>query len=156
MPTDNFKPLARRCAWTTLIFVCSATGIFAQTQATLSPDVVRTIDETVQHILLDSGAPSAALAVVKDGRLAYVYAYGKARLDPPMLAQPTMRYSIGSVSKQFTSTALLMLGSHRTLHAENREGLDYGSSLGLRTLPVGAALSALRFRVHLEVTFVLD
>jgi len=119
LPTRNFKPLARRCALAGAIFLCCATGIFAQTQATLSPGVVRTIDETVQHILLDSGAPSAALAVVKDGRLAYVHAYGKARLDPSMPAQPTMRYSIGSVSKQFTSTAVLMLAEEGKLSLED-------------------------------------
>ena len=53
--------------------------------------------------------PSASIAVVKDGRIAYLQAYGQARLSPPMDATPQMQYSIGSISKQFTAAAVLLL-----------------------------------------------
>jgi len=39
--------------------------------------------------------PSASIAIVKDGQIAYVKAYGDARLDPKTAASTTMRYSIG-------------------------------------------------------------
>jgi D-alanyl-D-alanine carboxypeptidase len=55
----------------------------------------------------DSGAPSVSLAIVQDGRIAYVQAYGKAR--------PEMRYSVGSVSKQFMAAAILLLVSEGKL-----------------------------------------
>jgi D-alanyl-D-alanine carboxypeptidase len=46
---------------------------------------------------------------VQGGKIAYVKAYGKARLEPVMLAEPGMQYSIGSVSKQFTAAVILLL-----------------------------------------------
>jgi len=49
------------------------------------------------------------VAVVQGGKVAYVKAYGMARLDPAMAAEPGMQYSIGSISKQFTATMVLLL-----------------------------------------------
>jgi CubicO group peptidase (beta-lactamase class C family) len=51
----------------------------------------------------------APVAVVQGGKVAFVKAYGKARLEPVMLAEPGMQYSIGSVSKQFTAALILLL-----------------------------------------------
>src|SRR5690348_17679115 len=56
-----------------------------------------------------------SVAVVKNGAIAYLHAYGSARLTPKMAARPEMRYSIGSVSKQFTATAILMLAEQGKL-----------------------------------------
>jgi D-alanyl-D-alanine carboxypeptidase len=53
--------------------------------------------------------PSASVAVVKDGQVAYLKAYGDARVEPRVVAKPEMRYSIGSISKQFTAAAMLLL-----------------------------------------------
>jgi D-alanyl-D-alanine carboxypeptidase len=49
------------------------------------------------------------VAVVQGGKVAYVKAYGMARLDPPMPAEPGMQYSLGSISKQFTAAMMLLL-----------------------------------------------
>src|SRR5664280_505067 len=67
------------------------------------------IDAAAEQVLATTGVPSASLAVVKDGKVAYTHAYGNARLDPKTPAQPQMRYSIGSISKQFTAAAILLL-----------------------------------------------
>ena len=53
----------------------------------------------------DSGAPSVSIAIVQGGKVAFEKAYGKARLDPAADATTEMRYSIGSVSKQFLAGA---------------------------------------------------
>ncbi len=78
------------------------------------------IDAAVREVLADSGAPGASIAVVKDGAIAYVEAYGLARLDPPVPAKPAMRYSIGSISKQFTAAAVLMLVEEGRLSLDDR------------------------------------
>src|SRR5436309_12700434 len=83
-------------------------------------DLARDVDKAVADVLAKTGAPSASIAVVKDGKIAYVHAYGSARLDPPMAATPEMRYSIGSVSKQFTATAVLMLAEEGKLSLDDR------------------------------------
>jgi len=84
-------------------FVC------APSAAQLSPEVRASVDEAAQQGLSQSGTPSASVAVVQDGKIVYLHAYGNARLEPLTPARPEMRYSIGSISKQFTAAAVLML-----------------------------------------------
>jgi CubicO group peptidase (beta-lactamase class C family) len=60
--------------------------------------------------------PSASIAIVKDGHIAYLQAYGQARLSPAMDATPPMQYSIGSISKQFTAAAVLFLAQEGKLN----------------------------------------
>lgn len=67
------------------------------------------MDAAAAQVLAATGVPSASVAVVEGGKIAYVKAYGKARLTPAMDAAPEMQYPIGSISKQFTAAALLFL-----------------------------------------------
>jgi D-alanyl-D-alanine carboxypeptidase len=76
---------------------------------TLSPDLRHQIDALANAALAKTGVPSASIAIVQDSKIAYLQAYGDARLDPRTPARPDMRYSIGSVSKQFTVAAILLL-----------------------------------------------
>lgn len=76
---------------------------------TLPATLQAKIDKLANDALKSSGVPSASVAVVRDGNLAYAHAYGDARLDPKTPATPGMRYSIGSISKEFTAAAILML-----------------------------------------------
>jgi len=99
-----------------LVFLASQT--LAQTQ--LSADLREKIDKIAADALAKSGVPSASLAVVTHGRIAYVKAYGDARLEPRVSAQPRMRYSIGSISKQFTATAILLLQEQRKLSLDDK------------------------------------
>ncbi len=85
----------------------------------LAPELKERIDHIAQDALTQTGVPSASVAVVKDGQIAYVRAYGQARLDPPTPARPEMRYSIGSISKQFTATAILMLAEQGKLSLDD-------------------------------------
>jgi CubicO group peptidase (beta-lactamase class C family) len=77
--------------------------------AQLAPATQKAIDEAVLKTLAEKRVPSASVAIVKDGKLAYTKAYGDARLDPKMPAQASMRYKIGSNSKQLTASAILLL-----------------------------------------------
>ena len=79
------------------------------------------IDEKVAAVLAESGAPSASIAVVRDGALVYAKAYGSARVGPPAVpAATSMRYSIGSISKQFTAAAILLLAEEGRLSLDDR------------------------------------
>src|ERR1700738_3401635 len=78
------------------------------------------LDKAVGEILTKTGAPSASVAVVKDGKIAYLHAYGNAQIDPPRAATTDMRYSIGSISKQFTAAAILMLQEEGKLSLDDR------------------------------------
>src|SRR5580698_858252 len=76
---------------------------------TLSPDLRARVDDVAQKALDQTGVPSASIAIVQHGQIVYTHAYGKARLNPSTPAEPAMRYSIGSISKQFTAAAILLL-----------------------------------------------
>jgi D-alanyl-D-alanine carboxypeptidase len=78
------------------------------------------IDKAVGELLTKSGAPSASIAIVKDGKIAYEHAYGMAKIDPPTPATSQMRYSIGSISKQFTASAILMLAEEGKLSLDDK------------------------------------
>jgi D-alanyl-D-alanine carboxypeptidase len=77
------------------------------------------VDSVVLQALAASGVPSASVAIVKDGRIAYVQAYGEARLSPRAAARPGMRYAIGSISKQFTAAAILLLAQDGRLSLDD-------------------------------------
>lgn len=66
------------------------------------------IDRRVEAALKETGTPSASIAVVKDGAIAYVHAYGLARLSPPVKAAPSTRYQIASLSKELVAAAALL------------------------------------------------
>ena len=109
-----------RCLGVGLVLLC-LTGLLVGAQAppTLAPELRREIDAMVGRVLSATGVPSASVAIVQDGRLAYRRAYGDAGLKPRVPAQPEMRYSIGSISKQFTATAILMLAEQGKLSLDD-------------------------------------
>jgi D-alanyl-D-alanine carboxypeptidase len=75
----------------------------------LPQDAKTKVDAAVNQVLSSNKVPSASIAIVMDGQIAYLQAYGEARLSPPIEATPQMQYSIGSISKQFTAAAVLLL-----------------------------------------------
>jgi CubicO group peptidase (beta-lactamase class C family) len=93
-------------AWIGFVF---ASHVFAQTSPALPSDLQSKVDAAVREVVSASGVPSASIAIVRDGRIAYLQAYGEARRETHLAAKPQMRYAIGSISKQFTAAAILML-----------------------------------------------
>jgi CubicO group peptidase (beta-lactamase class C family) len=92
-----------------------------QDAATLPAEARAAIDAAVRQVLDNNGAPSASIAVVRDGAIAYLGAYGRARIEPPAVPATTeMRYSIGSISKQFTAAAILLLAEEGRLSLDDR------------------------------------
>jgi CubicO group peptidase (beta-lactamase class C family) len=67
------------------------------------------VDRDALAVLEATGAPSASIAIVRGNGIVYERAYGDGRIEPKTPAAPSMRYAIGSVSKQFTAAALLLL-----------------------------------------------
>jgi len=88
----------------------------------LSPELRAKVDKLATDVLARSGVPSASIAVVRDGKIVYLNAYGSARLEPKTPATSAMRYSIGSISKQFTAVAMLMLQEQGKLSLDDKVG----------------------------------
>jgi len=87
----------------------AVTFIPAAANAQLSPDTEAKVAAIANKVLAETGVPSASVGIVKDGRIAYTQAFGQARVTPPLAAAADLAYPIGSISKQFTSTAVLLL-----------------------------------------------
>jgi D-alanyl-D-alanine carboxypeptidase len=94
----------------------------AQTVENIDSDLRAKVDRIADQVLEQTGVPSASVAVVQHGKLVYTHAYGMARLEPPKKATPDMRYSIGSISKQFTATAILLLQEQGKLSLDDAVG----------------------------------
>jgi CubicO group peptidase (beta-lactamase class C family) len=54
-------------------------------------------------------SPGCAVAIMKDGRVAYEHGYGMADLDHSVKLSPATVFYVGSMSKQFTAAAILTL-----------------------------------------------
>ena len=102
------------------LLVVAAAPARAPAQDTLPRTTRAAIDSAALDVLARTGAPSASIAIVRHGQLAYRQAYGQARLEPAMPATTGMRYSIGSVSKQFTATAVLLLAERGKLSLDDK------------------------------------
>jgi CubicO group peptidase (beta-lactamase class C family) len=105
-----------------LLDVAIAACANAQAVNTIDPTLGGRVDRIAAQVLERTGVPSASVAVVKGGKLVYTHAYGKARLQPETAATPQMRYSIGSISKQFTAAAILLLEEQGRLSLDDAVG----------------------------------
>jgi CubicO group peptidase (beta-lactamase class C family) len=111
----------------------------AEAVNTIDASLRERIDRIAGQVLEQTGVPSASIAVVQRGKLVYTHAYGKARLQPLVPATPEMRYSIGSISKQFTAAAILLLQEEGKLSLDDTvgkyiPGLIQGDKITIRQL----------------------
>ena len=118
------KPL-KSCLALALAALLSV-NIAAQAVDTLDPAIKARVDRIATQVLEQTGVPSASVAVVDHGKLVYTHAYGYATLatatSSAVPATPEMRYSIGSISKQFTAAAILLLQEEGKLTLDDPVG----------------------------------
>ena len=102
-----------------VLILLAASLLEAQTPAPISAALREKIDATVRQALTSTGVPSVSIAIVQGGAIAYLQAYGDGRIEPHTPAAPSMRYSIGSISKQFTAAAVLLLAEQGKLSLDD-------------------------------------
>lgn len=85
----------------------------------LNAKTAAAVDLTVEDMLTRSGGPSASIALVLDGKVAYRKAYGSTSGGAGWAPTTETRYVIGSVSKQFTAAAVLLLGEDGKLSLDD-------------------------------------
>lgn len=83
--------------------------LFAQTQANEHSDAFRLIDSWIEAQIDYSNVPSLTVAVVKDQNTIWSKAYGLANTENKVPATTGTIYSICSISKLFTSVAIMQL-----------------------------------------------
>jgi D-alanyl-D-alanine carboxypeptidase len=97
------------------------------------------VDSIANAVLASTGVPSATVAVVTHGKLAYAQAYGSAKLEPRVASTPDMQYGIGSISKQFTAACVLLLQQDGKLSLDDKiskyvPGLTRGNEITIRQI----------------------
>lgn len=122
MQTDGNRRLPRYNPTVTLRILTAVLFSIGCLRAQLPADAPAAIDKLVTQALADSGTPAVSVAVVWDGKVAFAKAYGDARLDPQTPATAAMRFSIGSVSKQFLAAAMLLAQESGQLSLDDKVG----------------------------------
>ncbi len=146
MPMKHDRICVRRfCCLFAVAAICALLppALRAQTVDTVDPATRGRIDHIVMDVLHATGVPSASIAVVQHGHVAYTHAYGMARLAtaaaPAMPATTDMKYAIGSISKQFTAAAILLLQQEGKLSLDDPvgkyvPGLTQGNGITIREI----------------------
>lgn len=113
------NPLPRRRNLVAVFILLITSLLQAQAPAPISAALREKIDAITKRALTSTGVPSASIAIVQGGAITYLQAYGDARIEPHTPALPSMRYSIGSISKQFTAAAVLLLAEQEKLSLDD-------------------------------------
>jgi CubicO group peptidase (beta-lactamase class C family) len=111
------------------------------TAAPLNADQKARVRAIVAEARAKAPAPSASVAIVVDGELAYAEAFGLANLDPARPATSETRYDIGSVSKQFTAAAVMLLVQDGKLSLDDKVGRFFPSLAGADKVTIRHLLS---------------
>jgi D-alanyl-D-alanine carboxypeptidase len=101
-------------------FMLAACAGSAAAQA-FSPAEVAQADAIVGATLKATGTPSASIAVVRGDTIVFAKAYGRQSVDdaPPRI---DATYPVGSISKQFTAAAVLILADEGKLSLDDPVG----------------------------------
>jgi len=79
----------------------------------------------IADALKKTGAPSVSVVIIEDAKVAFAHAFGQADLASNRNAEPSTRYAVGSISKQFTVAALLLLQEQGKLSLDDRVAKYY-------------------------------
>jgi D-alanyl-D-alanine carboxypeptidase len=97
----------------------------AQLSGTFNETDRQKVETEAQKVLKATGVPSASVAIVMNGKIVYTGAFGLANVSPEKAAEPKMAYPIGSISKQFTATAALILQQEGKLSLDDKVSKYY-------------------------------
>jgi CubicO group peptidase (beta-lactamase class C family) len=100
------------------------------------------IDRYLQSEMRRQHIPGLSLAVVKNGKPWYVKSYGVATLEHDVPATPQTVYQIGSIGKQFTAVAVMLLAD------EHKLDLDDPLAKYLPEIPPGWSKVTLRLMLN--------
>jgi CubicO group peptidase (beta-lactamase class C family) len=84
-----------------------------------------------------AGSPGCAVAIYRNGRIIYTKGYGLANIEEDVALTPESVFDIGSTSKQFTATSILLLEKQGKLSVNDDvrkyipELPDYGSKIAI-------------------------
>ena len=78
------------------------------------------VDSYIAAQLREQRIPGLALAVIRDGRVVKSQGYGLANIELDVPVTPDTVFQLGSIGKQFTATAILMLAEDGKLSLDDK------------------------------------
>jgi len=85
------------------------------------------VDDFVQSELKRQNIPGLALVVQQDGKVVYSKGYGYANLEQAIPATAEQRFQIGSISKQFSAAAVMLLVEEGKMALDDKIGRHLGA-----------------------------
>jgi len=129
-----YQAASKRCITAAVFCIfficCSRPAANAQVDAGQSASIDKLFSDYVKP-----GSPGCAVAIARQGKLLYAKGYGLANLEENLPITPGSVFDIGSTSKQFTATSILLLEKQGKLsvHDDIRKYLpelpDYGKKI---------------------------
>ena len=104
--------VTRRLIGTAGLVVACAIAAAPGPQAQFNIDDLR---QKIRKIIADGTTPSVAVAVARDGRMIWSEGFGFADRAARVAAAADTPYSVASVTKPFTATAVMILAERRKL-----------------------------------------
>jgi D-alanyl-D-alanine carboxypeptidase len=98
-------------------------GVAHASPKRLTREVEAKIDATAQQDVASGRVVGAAVAVLRDGELVFAKGYGRANVELGAPVNPKTVFRIGSLTKQFTAAAVLLLAEQGKLKIDDKLSL---------------------------------
>ncbi len=118
-----------------LIISCADAAGFQDTSEKRHIQIVASIDQIIGQFI-KSDEPGGAVIVVRDGELIFRRAYGMASLELGVKMEPEMVFGIGSLTKQFTAVAVVLLAEKGRLSLTDYIGKYFPDFPGSRQIQI--------------------
>ena len=92
-----------------LLTICLLSSVCAAQGAPATADSFDGVRALIRRQMTERQVPSVAVAVARDGRIVWEEAFGWADRENRVAATPHTLYSLASISKPITATALMIL-----------------------------------------------
>lgn len=93
--------------WSVLVLLLMAASRAEAADAALSKELEATVTRTLEDELRETRAPGAAVALLRDGEVVYLRAFGVRSLEERTPVTPDTLFRLGSTTKMMTALALL-------------------------------------------------
>ena len=118
-PENNHLHMNHRPTNVVAVIAFLAVTCLAQNGTTNDATATR-VDEYIKLEQQLQRIPGISLAVIRDGQIVLARGYGFANLEHQVPAKPETIFQSGSVGKQFTATAVMMLVADGKLNLEDK------------------------------------
>jgi CubicO group peptidase (beta-lactamase class C family) len=104
------------------LVLCVALGAPAAMSQSLPAPSIAAIDQAMNRAVDTGWVPGGVVAVARGGKVVFEKGYGRANLETGTPANPDTVFRIGSLTKQFTAAAMLLLAQDGRLRIDDPVG----------------------------------